>query len=143
MLKVLPVVIKGRVSEVCALALLDDGSDVTLIDHEIANKIGACKDQATVNLVGLNQAELGLVLNNAKFSLRGGLEKKFYPISGAFTVSNLSFPTRSLSSADIMLYPHLSKIRDLQTFSADAPRILIGQDNRHLIDAQKSFAIHH
>lgn len=130
-------IIKRGSSEVRVLAFLDDGSEVTLIDFETANKMGACKNRVSVNLLGLNQTELGWVRGNAEFSIRGIAEDRFYPISNAFTVSNLSFPPRSLSKSDLAMYPHLERLRDLQTFPQDIPKILIGQDNRHLLDVHK------
>lgn len=133
----MPVIIKGGSFEIKVLALLDDGSDVTLIDHEVARRIGAVEGRSSINLVGLNQTELGQSCCNAKFSIRGVLGGEFHSISNAFTVKNLSFQPRSLSFDDLVIYPHLRNLRNLQIFPSDVPKVLIGQDNRHLIDAQK------
>lgn len=131
----MPVVIRGKFEEVRVLAFLDDGSDVSLIDHALAVKIGACRDRVSMSLTGVNQSNLNVRIQRlAAFDIRGFKESKFYSVKNAFTVLDLALPARSLSRSDLEQFSYLRNLNNLQTFSLDAPKLLIGQDNRHLID---------
>lgn len=73
--------IRGKFEEVRVLAFLDDGSDVSLIDHALAVKIDACRDRVSMSLAGVNQSNLNVrVQRTAAFDIRGFKENKFYSV---------------------------------------------------------------
>lgn len=124
LLKVLPVVISGPAGQVRTHALLDEGSTVTLIDANIAEKVGARGRVSGLNIQGIQ--EMRSVDHSSrlvKISVAGE-DGLMYPIA-AHTVSDMKLPAQQMArSRDDACFP--------ETRVLVSPKLLIGQDNGHL-----------
>ncbi|XP_058827197.1 uncharacterized protein LOC131687160 [Topomyia yanbarensis] len=131
--KVLPVVLSNHGKSVSTYAFLDDGSNLTLMEEEVAEELGLNGNisplciqwtgSVTRNEPTSRQVELRI--SNA----HGGRE---YTISEVQTVPRLDLPQQSLDYAELSKqFPHLKGL-PVSSFSNAVPRILIGLDNATL-----------
>lgn len=124
---------QGRTKQVRTLALLDEGSTVSLIDREIARELGAIIMKENVTLCGLNETRLQLsVLGKMRCSISGTIDVKYHDLKNVYVVNDLTFPPQSVRSEDLESYPHLHEL-PIDPYEAESPRIVLGQDNWDLI----------
>ena len=132
MLKILPLKIEGPRGSAEVLALLDEGSTITLIDKCLAKNLGFKENQVELTLVGVNEQKSRMT-NCEKISVkvRGAFEQQ--TLKFVVTVDKFKLPSQSISRelvnnlkitrGDIKIEPY-----------HDAPvKLLIGQDNLSLI----------
>lgn len=131
--KILPVNVSGPKGTVQTFALVDDGSSVTLMNRDIAEKIGAAGTKGNLRLrwfgnIGSNEEVL---VTNVKIGGAFNGAKNF-PMSNVHVVSDLKLPNQTLDINKLHPKFHSMKRLPIQEFSNVTPTILIGLDNAHL-----------
>lgn len=132
-LKILPVTVSGPRGYVKTHALLDDGSTVTLVDADIARKIGARGPIEPLHIEALS-SEVGVSQSQrVKLTIQGNTETNIQ----ARTIENIRLSPQQVEHSDLMQCPHLIDIADQLIYQA-TPKILIGQDNWELLLATET-----
>ncbi|CAG7818215.1 unnamed protein product, partial [Allacma fusca] len=129
-LKVLPVVIKGPGGEATVNAIMDDGSTLSLLDMELAQKLGIrgrivplCMQWTTGDLAHEDNSEV------VSFTIRGAYNgAKLYNMYGVRTTANSNLPGFTLDADELRRkYHHLSDV-PFSPVENQRPLILIGHD---------------
>lgn len=137
-LKMLPVEVYGSKGSARVLALLDEGSTVTLLDARVAEHIGAVgqPESLVLETVGGKIVEKK---NSQKMDLRiRGLHRKDKKLlRNVRTVDDLRLSSQRIRPEDLDECQHLrERIREL-VYEDERPMLLIGQDNWNLIVSRK------
>ena len=116
---------KGRVT---VYALLDDGSAISLLEKQVAVKLGLTGPESTLNLHGIGSATISENKSQSiSCRIKGANMKRAFSLR-AQTVSALNLPPlASVPSDYVQRFPHLNKLSYYQ--ENGAPQLLIGQDN--------------
>ncbi|XP_044753725.1 uncharacterized protein LOC123313086 [Coccinella septempunctata] len=131
----LPITIYGPIRKLNIFALCDEGSTVTLLHSEIAEKAGLSGESETLHLQWTNddviteEDSMKLDFNISKIDSG---ENKF-PVYGVRTIKDLSLPSQSLILEE---YPHLNGL-PIHNYQNQKPSMIIGQDNIKLIIPEK------
>ncbi|XP_026736747.1 uncharacterized protein LOC113500239 [Trichoplusia ni] len=131
-LKIVPLKVKGPKGVVDTFALLDDGSTVTLIDEEVAKEIGATGPVDPLRIETINELKTSEAASRrVTFRLKGmnGHEERVQ----ARTVKNLQVSSQKVSREVVQDCKHLTDLMGHLTYDQAKPRLLIGQDNWHLL----------
>lgn len=131
LLKVVPVRIHSANGIINSSALLDDGSTISLISDELAQRAGLRGRPEMLRVRGAWNDELSCesIVTNVNLS---GMDNKIYSIR-ARTVKKLNLPVYGMSVVDCNRYKSLSDIKNMLCTTDLKPEILIGQDNYHLL----------
>ena len=133
----MPVILKSHTNSVKVLAFLDDSSDVSLVDSKIIQTLGLKCSRTSMSFNGLNDTRLEVnVLGKTNFLISGVADLEFCELKGVYAIKYLKLPTQSLDQATIQKYQHLKGL-NLNIYDKEIPRILLGQDNVHLIVSRK------
>ncbi|XP_076247767.1 uncharacterized protein LOC143187433 [Calliopsis andreniformis] len=134
-----PVTVTGPRGSKPSLALMDEGSTISLIDESLAEEIGAGGPREQLILQGANQTMIAVesMSKRVTFKISGALTNKEFSVSGAQTVKGLSLPWQGLSRKDLDRYTHLNDI-EIQCYPNEQPQLLLGQDNWDLIISQET-----
>ncbi|XP_055612678.1 uncharacterized protein LOC129759287 [Uranotaenia lowii] len=130
--RIMPVTLYSLEKQVHVLALIDEGSSITLIDNELANQLGAEGEREPLQMSwanGMSSTENESSKLTLKISGKGSDKK--YDLLDARTVKNLDLPMQELSEFENR-YMHFEDIK-IPTYSVSAPKLLIGINNIHLI----------
>ncbi|XP_059048070.1 uncharacterized protein LOC131843444 [Achroia grisella] len=130
-LKILPVKIVGPRASIDTFALLDDGSTVTLIDEEIATRVGAEGPTEPLKIEALAGATVRTNSSRRVTLTLCGSEEE-YEIS-ARTMKGLKLAKQQIEERDIRRCQHLAGIKKILCYHDATPTILIGQDNWELL----------
>nr|XP_034830012.1 uncharacterized protein LOC117987161 [Maniola hyperantus] len=131
-LKIIPVQVEGPKGALNTFALMDDGSTVTLIDNSIAELIGATGPIDPLKIETINDMKTSeSASRRVNIKLRG-LNDHEERIQ-ARTVKNLQVSSQRVSRELVDGCTHLADIRDYLVYADIKPRVLIGQDNWHLL----------
>lgn len=134
-LKIVPVCVSGPKGEVETHALLDDGSTVTLIDAEIARKTGVRGPVDPLHLEAIANTEVDASRSRrVTLTLRGTTQNHRIQ---ARTFDQLRLTPQRVTERDIAGCTHIADIAGQLTYSNATPKLLIGQDNWHLLLAQE------
>ncbi|XP_073943425.1 uncharacterized protein [Choristoneura fumiferana] len=128
-LKVLPVTVEGPAGSMTTLALLDEGSTVSLVERHVAEIVGVEGPVADLKLHGAVGDCLCTPSHRVSLTLR--TSEGTHKLDNVRTVDNLTLPTQSLDGTDLASLPHLTDI-PIQTFTGK-PTMIIGQDYWYLI----------
>ncbi|CAG4914792.1 unnamed protein product [Colias eurytheme] len=138
-LKMLEVEIFGPKGSEKIIALLDEGSTVTLLDSAVANRIGASgsKTQLVIQTVG------GRSITNSdskvlKLKIKSVHSDKTLTIKQVCTVDDLKLAPQFLSKQRIKQCRHLREFAEKLYYEAQAPMMLIGQDNWQLLASKQT-----
>ncbi|CAG4957461.1 unnamed protein product [Colias eurytheme] len=137
-LKMLEIEIFGPKGSEKIIALLDEGSTVTLLDSAVANRIGASgsKTQLVIQTVGG-----GNIVNSdtqvINLTLKGVNSKKVLKLKQVCTIDNLKLTPQYLDKKRIEQCRHLRNLVDQIYYEAQAPMMLIGQDNWQLLASKQ------
>lgn len=133
-LKMIPVYVYGPTGNARVLALLDEGSTVSLIDRSVAERIGATGSSETLVLETVG-GKILQVKNSQQITLRikGAHRSDKRELKGVRTVDNLKLSPQSVNEKDIEKYEHLRKLKAELAYENERPSLLIGQDNWGLI----------
>ncbi|XP_026733916.1 uncharacterized protein LOC113498174 [Trichoplusia ni] len=132
-LKIVPVQLYGPKGQVRVLALLDEGSTVTLLDASIAEKIGAAgsREALTIETVG------GKVIrkdSSQKINLKiKGVHRRDKKTITVRTIDDLKLSEQRVNRSTVKNCLHLKTIKRQLLYDAERPKLLIGQDNWGLI----------
>lgn len=133
-LKMVPVEIYGPRGTARILALLDEGSTVTLLDASIAEEVGlkGPKTALHIETVGgktitkRDSMKIGM-------KIRGIHQRATRVITSARTIDELHLSPQKMDKLKIEECPHLKKLADQLFNKEERPKLLIGQDNWELI----------
>ncbi|XP_045772949.1 uncharacterized protein LOC123872612 [Maniola jurtina] len=131
-LKIIPVQVEGPRGTINTFALLDDGSTVTLIDNSVAECIGAPGPVDPLKIETLNDTKTSESASRRVTIKLRGLNDCEEQIQ-ARTVKNLQVSSQQVSREMVDKCKHLADIRDYLIYADVKPRLLIGQDNWHLL----------
>ncbi|CAG4967203.1 unnamed protein product [Colias eurytheme] len=137
-LKMVEVQVFGPKGSEKIMALLDEGSTVTLLDSSVANRIGASgvKSKLVLQTVGeKNIVNSQSVMLNLK--LKGVHSDKVRQINQVCTVDNLKLAPQFLIKERIEQCRHLREFAEQLYYEAKAPLLLIGQDNWRLMESKQ------
>ncbi|XP_012279025.1 uncharacterized protein LOC105698948 [Orussus abietinus] len=133
LLKILPFQLCGPRGDVTTYALVDEGSTVTLVDADLAEKIEADGPLAALSLQGIKNMETtDRESKKVNFAIAGMPDGPARKISGARTVRQLSLPCQSISEKVLRKFAHLTELVGECCSDVD-PKVLLGQDNWDLI----------
>lgn len=138
-LKMVPVEVYGPSGSTTVLALLDEGSTVTLLDSSVAKQIGLKGPKETLRLETVGGKTLtkkdSMKLN---IRVRGLHQRQKRMIFGARTMDDMSLAPQRLKRETIEGYAHLKSLADQLCYDEQSPKLLIGQDNWGLIAARRT-----
>ncbi|XP_053699046.1 uncharacterized protein LOC128746016 [Sabethes cyaneus] len=131
--RIVPVILYGPKNTVHTYAFIDDGSELTLMDQDLANELGVEGPRKSLCLKwtgGTRKVEDGSQQVNLQISGTQGSKK--YELRGVYTMSYLQIRPQTLVLSEMQKkYPHLAGI-PLEAYQDISPRILIGLDNAKL-----------
>lgn len=133
MFRIVPVVLNGKTTRVETFAFLDEGSELTLMDTEIADALGISGEARPLCLKwtsGVTRDESDS--KQLTLEISGASSEKRFPLVNVRTVSCLDLPTQTLDFKRLTAkYPHLRKL-PVQSYENVTPRLLIGLNNIQL-----------
>ncbi|GBP84890.1 hypothetical protein EVAR_55850_1 [Eumeta japonica] len=132
-LKIVPVELYGPEGSMKVHALLDEGSTVTLIDEQVANRIGAKGRRETLRVSSVGGNEITDEKSRVIRVKIKGLFSRNLKLMTAQTIRNLKLAPQRVERATVAACSHLTDIAENLIYDAAAPCILIGQDNWGLI----------
>lgn len=133
-MRVITVILKNGNKQVKVNAFLDDGSELTLMDNDLANelKLEGMVDSLNLGWIdGANTKDPSLRKVNLEIAAAGD-KSRWYSLKNVHTKSNLVLPLQALQR--YKFWRKWKHLRNLPVNEAlpSKPRILIGQDNIHL-----------
>lgn len=136
--KVVPVVIHGPKGSAEVFALIDEGASVTMMNRDVAEKIGASGVNSCLNLKWLDNAskQIDTIVSQLKIAGTFHAAKEFL-LNDVHIVDNMKLPHQTLSINELPTKYHHMKKLPIQEFHDAVPSILIGLDNSHLGKAKK------
>ncbi|XP_062708532.1 uncharacterized protein LOC134288256 [Aedes albopictus] len=136
----LPIVLHGKYHSIQTFAFLDDGSELTLLDNELADELQLEGEPMPLCLHwtgGAKRREEESRSVKLEVSAKHN-ESKTYSITGVRTVAELLLPSQTLNLEELsQRYPHLKGL-PISSYQNVRPRILIGMKDQHLSLVQKS-----
>ncbi|XP_062706189.1 uncharacterized protein LOC134287695 [Aedes albopictus] len=136
----LPVVLHGKHQSIETFAFLDDGSELTLLDEELANELQLEGEETQLCLLwtgGAKRREVGSKSVQLEVAARHSSSRR-YTMQGVRTVAQLLLPSQTLNFEELSeVYPHLKGL-PITSYQDVRPRILIGMKDQHLSLVQKS-----
>nr|AAQ09229.1 polyprotein [Antheraea mylitta] len=136
-LKMIPVDVYGPAGSTRVLALLDEGSTVSLLDEEVAHRIGAKgkPDLLVLETVGGKLIEKQ-DSQQVDIKVKGAHRRDKRILKGVRTIGNLKLAPQHVSLEVIEKCEHLKRMSEL-VYSKERPTLLIGQDNWELIVSRR------
>lgn len=131
-LKILPVQVKGPKGAVDTFALMDDGSTVTLVDDSVVTSVGATGPIDPLKIETINDMKTSESASRRVTINLKGLNDYEEQVQ-ARTVKNLQVSSQRVPQELVDGCQHLSDIRGHLAYANAKPRVLIGQDNWHLL----------
>ncbi|KAG6456300.1 hypothetical protein O3G_MSEX009634 [Manduca sexta] len=132
LLKTVPVCVHGLNGVVNMVALLDDGSTVSIISDRLLKTLGVRGYKQTMRVRGAwngSELECNSEIVNLNVSNKDGM---LFTLQ-ARSVGGLNLPTQFVSLNELMYSEPIKNIRHLLCDGQCKPEILIGQDNYHLL----------
>ncbi|XP_055590040.1 uncharacterized protein LOC129752222 [Uranotaenia lowii] len=132
--RMIPVVVYSDLKKLKALALIDEGSSVTLIEDELAKELGSKGNIEPLEMSWTNG--MSTVENrSAKIHLQISAvdDMNRFDLIDARTVRKLDLPMQCLDSGELReKFLHLRDI-EIPSYGSTKPKLLIGINNAHLI----------
>ncbi|XP_028296698.1 uncharacterized protein LOC114458488 [Gouania willdenowi] len=134
MLKVVPVTLHSKGRSLLTHAILDDGSERTIILSAAVHYLQLEKTVESIKLRTIRQEVSELKGANVTFNISPPQRPQTeHHISSAFTAAELNLAKQSCPMDTLrQKYPHLSDV-PFEAFKDVQPMLLIGSDNAHLI----------
>ncbi|XP_063962490.1 uncharacterized protein LOC135155922 [Lytechinus pictus] len=127
-LRIIPVKVRNHGREIETWALLDGGSDVSLCDKRLAQKLGIKGDKKRFNLSTINQENKEMSGTEIQLSVSGIQETEHIDLEGVWTVEKLPISADSIPRpTDTERWSHLRDITIPQIDSNEV-MLLIGGD---------------
>ncbi|XP_058448717.1 uncharacterized protein LOC131428686 [Malaya genurostris] len=132
LLRILPVTLYGKTKKLDIFAFVDEGSQLTLLEAEIANQLSIDGPIEPLSLQWTGNVKRNESSSKSVCVEISGSSRRF-KLSGARTVENLMLPRQSMCYRELAdKYPHLRGL-PLNDYIETAPKLLIGLDNLKLI----------
>ncbi|XP_062703946.1 uncharacterized protein LOC134286352 [Aedes albopictus] len=136
----LPVVLHGKHQSIETFAFLDDGSELTLLEKELADELQLEGEEMPLCLLwtgGAQRREDGSKSVQLEVTAKHNGRKR-YTMHGVRTVAELLLPSQTLNFEELSeVYPHLQGLPNT-SYQDIRPRILIGMKDQHLSLVRKS-----
>ncbi|XP_055644239.1 uncharacterized protein LOC129780226 [Toxorhynchites rutilus septentrionalis] len=131
--RIIPVTVYGKDGSLNTFAFLDEGSDLTLVENDLATTLGV---NGTPHPLCLRwTGDTSRIENDSRqitIEIAGIGQTKLHKLVNARTVNNLGLPRQSFQMKEaVRLYPHLKGI-PVSSYQNVKPKILIGIDNLRL-----------
>ncbi|CAL8100448.1 unnamed protein product [Orchesella dallaii] len=137
-LRIAPIQIQGPKGKINTYALFDEGATCSLLDAEVAEKLGITGKKEELVLQWTNDvSETHSDSEIVNFNIQPTGGKDSIKLSNVRTVSELQLPTQTMNVTELKKkYPHL---RDVPVNCQDPARpvLLLGEDNIHLTIARE------
>ncbi|XP_047522967.1 uncharacterized protein LOC125061535 [Pieris napi] len=126
----LKVEIYGPAGSKQVLALLDEGSTVTLLDENVASSIGIKGPREALNIETIGGGQMknhdSMILD---IELKGIKESEKSTLKRARTIKELKLTPQFVDKSRLKKCHHLRGLLQDVCYEAEAPKLLIGQDN--------------
>ncbi|XP_058816853.1 uncharacterized protein LOC131680147 [Topomyia yanbarensis] len=136
----IPVVLHGKHRSIQTFAFLDDGSELTLLDSELADELQLEGETMPLCLLwtsGTKRREECSRDVRLEVAAERNRSRK-YSLNGVRTVKELLLPPQTLNMEELCeQYPHLRDL-PITSYQNVRPRIMIGIKDQHLSLVQKS-----
>lgn len=130
----IPVMLYNGKKKVDTLALIDEGSSVTMIDSELAKMLGVDGPIEPLEMTwtnGVQRTEYESKKVVLEISAINSRER--YELVKAHTVHRLDLPTQKMDARKLVdEFRHLDHI-DIPSYGRSVPKIMLGIDNLHVI----------
>ncbi|XP_053691447.1 uncharacterized protein LOC128739964 [Sabethes cyaneus] len=137
--RILPVILYGPEKAVKVYAFIDDGSDISLMEEQLAEELGVIGPMKSLCLGwtgGAHRTEASSECVNLRIS-SCSKQPKQYELSSIHTVKSLRIRPQTLQYSELQTkYPYLSGL-PIESYENAYPRILIGVDNLGIGNIQK------
>ncbi|KAL0171399.1 hypothetical protein M9458_031710, partial [Cirrhinus mrigala] len=133
LLKVIRVLLRYGGKTLNTYAVMDDGSERTILLPDAAQELGIQGQAESIALRTIRQEVQTVSGASVSFHISPADQpKKMFKIGAAFTAKRLGLANHSYPLSILKKYPHLKDL-PLQAFERVCPLLLIGADNTHLI----------
>ncbi|XP_055622227.1 uncharacterized protein LOC129765816 [Toxorhynchites rutilus septentrionalis] len=136
--RLIPVTLHGKNVQVSTYAFLDDGSELTLVDKDLAKKLNANGELQPLCMQwtsGVTRAEPDSQILQLRISGRG--KAKEFALKDVHTVSSLKLPTQTMVYSELQeRFQHLQGLA-IEDYQRVTPQLLIGLDNTRLCASLK------
>ncbi|XP_045490509.1 uncharacterized protein LOC123690685 [Pieris rapae] len=137
-LKMLKVEIYGPTGSKQVLALLDEGSTVTLLDENVAASIGIKGPRETLNIETIGGGQMknhdSMIVD---VKVKGIRQCEKSTLKRARTIKELKLTPQLIDKTRLKKCLHLRGLLQDVCYEAEAPKLLIGQDNwEHIVSLQ-------
>ncbi|GBP09127.1 hypothetical protein EVAR_77961_1 [Eumeta japonica] len=122
-LKIVPVELYGPEGSMKVHALLDEGSTVTLIDEQVANRIGAKGRRETLRVSSVGGNEITDEKSRVIRVKIKGLFSRNLKLMTAQTIRNLKLAPQRVERATVAACSHLTDIAENLIYDAAAPHL--------------------
>ncbi|XP_036329753.1 uncharacterized protein LOC118741883 [Rhagoletis pomonella] len=133
LLKFLPVKLHGPKGSMQIIAFIDDGAKVTLLEEEIANKIGLTGRRDLLHLKWFDDQTTSEVSMRANLEISSVNSNKRFDMKGVRTIKKLLLPPQTLC---VEKFAHqFEELNDIpiENYSDAIPKILIGMPHTNLV----------
>ncbi|CAL8114202.1 unnamed protein product [Orchesella dallaii] len=137
-LRIAPIKIEGPKGKINTYALFDEGATCSLLDAEVADKLGITGKKEKLVLQWTNDvSETHSESEIVNFNIQSSGGKDSIKLSNVRTVSELQLPTQMMNVTELKKkYPHLRDI-PVNCQNPARPVLLLGEDNIHLTIARE------
>ncbi|XP_055528011.1 uncharacterized protein LOC129720559 [Wyeomyia smithii] len=131
--RMIPVTLHGNGKSVATLAFLDSGSDSTLVEKSIADKLGLAGPADPLCMQWTNGVKRTEVNSRrVQLFISGNESGQRYALNGVRTINSLGLPRQSIKFEDFeRVFPHLQGL-PIKSYSEASPGIWIGLDNTRM-----------
>ncbi|XP_013174929.1 PREDICTED: uncharacterized protein LOC106123244 [Papilio xuthus] len=133
-LKMIRVEVFGSKGSKRIMALLDEGSTVSLLNADVSQEIGLSGRTESLVLETVGGKRI-IETDSQKINLKikGIHQNKTRVLQGVRTVQNLKLASQLLEKTKLETYSHLREFSDTLYYEEEPPQLLIGQDNWEFI----------
>jgi Putative peptidase (DUF1758) len=130
LLRILPVVLSGPKGKVETFALLDSGSTCSLIEADVAQKIGVTGEVDPLKISGVHgMMSTDYKSERVEFEISGTNEKQVFTMKNVRTVKRLGIPGQTTNIEKwAKKWEHLRNT-DIQSLKNATPTVLVGEDH--------------
>jgi hypothetical protein len=132
LLKVVPVIVSGPAGSYETFALLDDGSTASIIDSNVAARIGVSGPEEIITVNAVGGLRKTTKISYVDFYIQGKHESNRFLVERARAMPSLSLSPQTLSKQTVQSFDHFSDLADYLTYTDATPTVLIGAEHWHL-----------